>query len=147
MGRLGEKGRKEEAETRGATFFDDHARLLTSSVAGRFLGSRLGQKEWERVSTLIIKGEEKLQQVISMETSLRTLIKTFDDPWQELAFSQTTARDKGFTPEEDRYLLCWTHKYGHGQWEVRMAPAFENLPSALSKCRANPCFAPRRGRL
>ena len=79
---------------------------------------RLSAKEWERVSQLIVKGEEKLQQVISMEKSLDLLIKTFDSPWQDFLFSHTTARDKGFTQEEDRYLLCWAHKYGHGQWEA-----------------------------
>merc|ERR1712007_342285 len=24
----------------------------------------------------------------------------------------------GFTAEEDRYLLCWAHKYGYGNWEA-----------------------------
>eukprot|EP00543_Licmophora_paradoxa_P000059 CAMPEP_0202451678 /NCGR_PEP_ID=MMETSP1360-20130828/10063_1 /ASSEMBLY_ACC=CAM_ASM_000848 /TAXON_ID=515479 /ORGANISM="Licmophora paradoxa, Strain CCMP2313" /LENGTH=392 /DNA_ID=CAMNT_0049070309 /DNA_START=132 /DNA_END=1310 /DNA_ORIENTATION=- len=34
-----------------------------------------------------------------------------------------------FTAEEDRYLLCWTHKFGYGQWEaikmsIRRSPEF-----------------------
>ncbi|GMI09136.1 hypothetical protein TrVE_jg12629 [Triparma verrucosa] len=83
---------------------------------------RINAKEWERVYNAITKGEDKLQQVISMEKSTSLLLDTFENPWDELAFSHTTARDKGFTLEEDRYLLNWVKKYGHGQWEaIRLA--------------------------
>ncbi|GMH46812.1 hypothetical protein TrLO_g5455 [Triparma laevis f. longispina] len=83
---------------------------------------RLAPKEWERVSNAITKGEDKLQQVISMENSTNLLLDTFENPWDDFVFSHTTARDKGFTLEEDKYLLNWVKKYGHGQWEaIRLA--------------------------
>ena len=57
-----------------------------------------------------------------MENSTNLLLDTFENPWDDFVFSHTTARDKGFTLEEDKYLLNWVKKYGHGQWEaIRLA--------------------------
>ena len=85
-------------------------------------GVRVPEKEYERVTTNVTKGEEKLAQVISMDRCTKLLLETHSNPWEDLEFHYTSAKDKGFTLEEDRYLLCWVRKYGYGQWEaVRLA--------------------------
>ena len=57
-----------------------------------------------------------------MDRCTKLLLNSYSNPWEELEFNNTSAKDKGFTPEEDRYLLCWVRKYGHGQWEaIRLA--------------------------
>jgi len=84
--------------------------------------NRIPDKEYDRVVNIITKGEEKLAQVISMDRCTKLLLNSYSNPWEELEFNNTSAKDKGFTPEEDRYLLCWVRKYGHGQWEaIRLA--------------------------
>ena len=90
---------------------------------------RFSEHEYDRVLKLIERGEKKLEEVNSLERCLATLISLFDNPWNELELTYTQCKDKAFTVEEDRHLLCWTHKYGYGQWEaikmaIRLSPAF-----------------------
>ena len=90
---------------------------------------RFSEHEYDRVVKLIERGEKKLEEVSSLEHCTATLISLFENPWNELEITHTQYKDKAFTTEEDRYLLCWTHKYGYGQWEaikmaIRRNPAF-----------------------
>lgn len=90
---------------------------------------RFSEHEYDRVVKLIERGEKKIEEVSSLERCLVTLISLFENPWNELELTNTQYKDKTFTAEEDRYLICWTHKYGYGQWEaikmaIRRCPAF-----------------------
>jgi len=80
--------------------------------------SRFSEHEYERVVKLIEKGEKKIEDIKGMERGTKVLISLFENPWVELQFTHTNCKDKKFTAEEDRFLLCWAHKYGYGQWEA-----------------------------
>ena len=81
---------------------------------------RFAENEYDRVVKLIEKGEKKIEDVKGLQRGTRILISLFENPWVELQFTHANTRDRNcrFTAEEDRFLLCWAHKYGHGQWEA-----------------------------
>ena len=91
--------------------------------ASKFWGdigkSRISEKEYERAILAIERGEKKLKEARGMEEGISRFVSLFDDPWSDLEFTpRFIYRDKSFTEEEDRFLLCWSHKYGHGMWRV-----------------------------
>ncbi|CAB9508745.1 Probable chromatin-remodeling complex ATPase chain [Seminavis robusta] len=91
--------------------------------------TRFSEHEYDRVFKLIEKGEKKIDEIKSLERGTRILVSLFSNPWDELEFNYVNCKDKMFTSEEDRHLLCWTHKFGYGQWNaikmaIRRSPAF-----------------------
>ncbi|KAL9188329.1 hypothetical protein ACHAXT_006707 [Thalassiosira profunda] len=79
---------------------------------------RFTEHEYDRVVKLIEKGEKRIEDIKGLQRGTRVLISLFENPWIELQFSHANTKDKKFTAEEDRFLLCWAHKYGYGQWEA-----------------------------
>ena len=59
---------------------------------------------------LIERGEKKIEEIKALERGTKVLVSLFANPWEELEFNFVNCKDKLFTAEEDRYLLCWTHK-------------------------------------
>jgi len=98
-----------------------------AKYAAAFWSEDLGKKrfsehEYDRVVKLIEKGEKKIEEIKSLARGTGVLLSLFDNPWVELEFNHVNCKDKMFTMEEDRHLLCWAHKYGFGQWgAVKMA--------------------------
>lgn len=115
--------------------------------------SRIAEHEYDRVTKMIERGEKKIEETKNLERATRILVSHFENPWEELEFTYVNARDKIFTAEEDRYLLCWARKvmhlfvvldmmelendvthmillqYGYGQWmaiknAIRRNPSF-----------------------
>ena len=45
----------------------------------------------------------------------------FKNPWEELTFQYAgqQGKERAYSSEEDRYLLCFTTPSGYGNWEVR----------------------------
>jgi len=90
---------------------------------------RFTETEYERSVKRIEQGEKKLHLIKVSQTATRTLVSLFDNPWRELQFTYVNVKDKVFTQEEDRHLLCWAHKYGYGNWNavkmaIRRSPEF-----------------------
>eukprot|EP00580_Thalassiosira_gravida_P020027 CAMPEP_0201664602 /NCGR_PEP_ID=MMETSP0494-20130426/6012_1 /ASSEMBLY_ACC=CAM_ASM_000839 /TAXON_ID=420259 /ORGANISM="Thalassiosira gravida, Strain GMp14c1" /LENGTH=911 /DNA_ID=CAMNT_0048143393 /DNA_START=1 /DNA_END=2736 /DNA_ORIENTATION=- len=79
---------------------------------------RIGGSEYDRVVKLIERGEKKIDDIKGIQRGTRVLISLFENPWVELQFTHVNTKDKKFTADEDRFLLCWAHKYGYGQWEA-----------------------------
>ena len=71
---------------------------------------RFSEHEYDRVVKLIEKGERKIDEIKSLERGTRVLISLFENPWEELEFTHVVTKDKLFSAENDRFLLCWTHK-------------------------------------
>lgn len=115
--------------------------------------TRIAEHEYDRAVKMIERGEKRLEEIKSLARGTRILLSLFDNPWQELEFTYVNCKDKMFTAEEDRYLLCWTRKvskpagfsvvlslhhtntsmfalkYGYGQWQairiaIRRNPVF-----------------------
>ncbi len=73
---------------------------------------RFTEHEYDRVIKNIEKGEKKIGDIKGLQRGTKILLSLFDNPWRELQFTHVNAKDKKFTQEEDRYLLCWAHKVG-----------------------------------
>lgn len=84
--------------------------------------SRFSEHEYDRAVKMIERGEKKLKEIGGLERGIRILVSLFENPWEELEFSYVNCRDKMYSNEEDRHLICWMRKYGYGQWQaIRMA--------------------------
>lgn len=80
--------------------------------------------EWDKIIKNVEKGEKKLEDIARLTKATQELIKRFHNPWEELTFQHAGAQSKErvFSAEEDRYLLCFTNYFGYGNWDkVKMA--------------------------
>lgn len=78
--------------------------------------SRIAEHEYDRVSKLVERGEKKIDETKNLERATAVLVSHFDNPWEELEFTYVNCKDKMFTAEEDRHLLCWSRKV----WNVHI---------------------------
>jgi SWI/SNF-related matrix-associated actin-dependent regulator of chromatin subfamily A member 5 len=62
---------------------------------------------------LIERGEKKMEDIKGIVRGTGILISLSDNPWEELDFTFANAKDKMFSADEDRHLLCWAHKVSH----------------------------------
>lgn len=89
----------EEVEKYAAAFWDENM--------GK---QRFSEHEYERVVKLIERGEKKIEELRTLQRGTRVFLSLFDNPWEELEFTYVNCKDKMFSAEEDRYLLCWAYK-------------------------------------
>ena len=95
-----EVGKPESAiESYSKSFFDED-----------FGKKRLSEHEYDRTLKVIERGEKKLQDVKALQRGTEVFLSLFDNPWHELEFTYVNCKDKVFTLQEDRFLLCWAHK-------------------------------------
>ncbi|CAO4370074.1 unnamed protein product [Caenorhabditis nigoni] len=96
---------------------------------------------WERLDELqdseklvsqIEKGEARIQRKHAVKKALDAKIAKYKAPFQQLRISYGTNKGKTYTEEEDRFLVCETHRLGYDKenvfeelrQSVRMAPQF-----------------------
>lgn len=89
---------------------EEQTKKFVSAFWGDVGKERFSEHEYERVVNLIAKGEKKIAEMKSLERGTRVLISLFENPWEELEFTNVNTKDKLFSADNDRYLLCWTHK-------------------------------------
>eukprot|EP00736_Rhodelphis_marinus_P006436 Rmarinus@m.16471 len=85
--------------------------------------------DYDKIIKQIEGGEEKLQKRAEAIHALEVKVGWYKNPWTDLEISYGPGRDKRWTEEEDRFLLCMTQKLGYGLWEeladeVFKAPEF-----------------------
>ena len=80
---------------------------------------RFSEHEYDRVANLVAKGEKKINEIKTLRRGVRAFIALFDNPWEELEFTHVNTKDKLFSPENDRYLLCWAHKVSFSQLKIK----------------------------
>ena len=71
---------------------------------------RFSEHEYNRVNNLVAKGEKKLADIKALRRGVEVFISLFDNPWEKLQFTYVNTKDKLFSADNDRHLLCWTHK-------------------------------------
>ena len=71
---------------------------------------RFSEHEYNRVNNLVAKGEKKLADIKALRRGVKIFVSLFDNPWENLKFTHVNTKDKLFSSDNDRYLLCWTHK-------------------------------------
>jgi len=91
--------------------------------------ARFSESEYERSVKTIERGEKKIDEIKNLTQATKILVSLFDNPWRELRFCHVNTKDKMFTMEEDRHLLCWSYKYGYANWDaikmaIRRSPDF-----------------------
>mgnify|MGYP006264087747 CR=1 FL=1 len=89
---------------------EEDVQRYASEFWGDLGKQRFSEHEYDRVVKLIERGEKKLGEIRALERGTRILISLFENPWEELEFTHVNTKDKLFSPDNDRYLLCWTHK-------------------------------------
>lgn len=50
-------------------------------------------------------------------SSLALRMSKYKNPWLELKFVYGPNKGKAYTEEEDRFILCMSHKLGYGNWD------------------------------
>jgi SWI/SNF-related matrix-associated actin-dependent regulator of chromatin subfamily A member 5 len=89
---------------------ESDVRLFAAAFWGDRGRNRIAEHEYDKAVKMIERGEKRLVEIKSLERGTHILVSLFDNPWQELEFTYVNCKDKMFTAEEDRYLLCWTRK-------------------------------------
>ncbi len=89
---------------------ETEVREFATAFWGKTGESRVSEHEYDRVTKLIERGEKKIGEINGLERATSILVAHFENPWQELEFTHVNCKDKMFTIEEDRHLLCWTRK-------------------------------------
>ena len=104
-------------------------RTFSNAFWGELGKTRISAHEYEKTVKYIERGEKRINDLLKLERGTRVFVSLFGNPWDELQFVHVNCSDKMFTAEEDRHLLCWTRKYGYGQWQaikfaIRRHPTF-----------------------
>lgn len=89
---------------------ESEVRRFADAFWGETGKTRIAEHEYDKAVKMIERGEKRLEEIKSLARGTRVLLSLFDNPWQELEFTYVNCKDKMFTAEEDRYLLCWTRK-------------------------------------
>lgn len=89
---------------------DAVVRSFATAFWGDLGKTRIAEHEYDRVTKIIERGEKKIEEMGNLERATGLLVEHFENPWQELEFTHINCRDKMFTAEEDRHLLCWARK-------------------------------------
>ena len=71
---------------------------------------RIAEHEYDRVTKIIERGEKKIEEMNNLDCATRLLVDHFENPWQDLEFAHVNCKDKMFTADEDRHLICWARK-------------------------------------
>lgn len=80
--------------------------------------------DWKRTEDRIAKAEAKIARRRATEVILSTRVGTSPDAYRALSISygpNKMAVMKGYTEEEDRFLLCTLARLGYGAWDALRA--------------------------
>lgn len=75
----------------------------------------LKKEEWEKVKSMIEKGEARIEKRKKLSHLLKKFINTFDDARTQMTFANRGTTH--FSLPQDRALLCSVDKYGYGNWD------------------------------
>lgn len=112
---------------------DVAVREFAAAFWGETGKTRVAEHEYDRVTKLIERGEKKIEEMKNLERATRILVSHFDDPWAELEFTHVNCKDKMFTADEDRHLICWARKVQIGSGRMCYA-LFVGFTIAQSLC-------------
>eukprot|EP01135_Chromosphaera_perkinsii_P012248 Nk52_evm19s2622 gene=Nk52_evmTU19s2622 len=82
--------------------------------------------DWERIMGNIERGESKLLRRNEIELALAEKVNSYRAPFQQLQIVYGASRGKGFTEEEDRFLVCMLNKVGYSNEN-----AYEEIRKAI----------------
>jgi SWI/SNF-related matrix-associated actin-dependent regulator of chromatin subfamily A member 5 len=87
--------------------------------------------DWKKIKERIERGEARLKRREAMELLVAEKVASTPDPYRTLPISYGSKGNysRGFSEEEDRFLLCQLNSLGYGAWdalvnEIRSAEQF-----------------------
>ncbi|TVU17812.1 hypothetical protein EJB05_33869, partial [Eragrostis curvula] len=85
--------------------------------------------DYERIMKSIERGEAKIARKDEITRAISKKLSGYENPWSELKIQYGQNKDKRYTEQCDRFMLCTVHKVGYGNWDelkaaVRMSPLF-----------------------
>jgi SLIDE len=72
--------------------------------------------EWERFSTMIERGEKRIEKQKKNAIMLKKFVSTFEKPREEMTFANKGTTH--FSLEQDRALICAVDAAGYGKWNT-----------------------------
>jgi len=100
----------EEVKEYSAVFWERHQELM----------------DFERYLKSIEKGEMRISRQKEIVQIIETKLNQYKNPWRDLKFSYGGSKGKAYNEDEDRFLICMTHKLGYGAWEELKAEIRKN---------------------
>ncbi|KAF0990376.1 hypothetical protein HZS_6206, partial [Henneguya salminicola] len=88
--------------------------------------------DYEKIEQQIQKGEAKQQRTKELKEMLKKKLGRYDDPWYQLRIHYGTNKGRGFTEDEDRFMICMLHQIG-----IEKEDVYERLRNSL---RVTPTF-------
>lgn len=88
--------------------------------------------DFEKINQQIIRGETKLHRTRELKEILNKKMARYDNPWYQLRIHYGTNKGKGFTEDEDRFMICMLHQIG-----IEKDDVYEQLRLAI---RVTPTF-------
>ena len=82
--------------------------------------------DFERYLKNIEKGELRISRQKEIVQIIEMKLNQYKNPWRDLKFSYGGSKGKAYNEDEDRFLICMTHKLGYGAWEELKAEIRKN---------------------
>jgi SWI/SNF-related matrix-associated actin-dependent regulator of chromatin subfamily A member 5 len=82
--------------------------------------------DFERYLKSIEKGELRISRQKEIVQIIEMKLNQYKNPWRDLKFSYGGSKGKAYNEDEDRFLICMTHKLGYGAWEELKAEIRKN---------------------
>lgn len=73
--------------------------------------------DYDKYIRNIERGEAKIQRHNDIMDAVGKKLDRYKNPWKDLRIIYGQNKGKGFTEEEDRFLICMIHKLGWGLWD------------------------------
>merc|ERR1712241_1375834 len=97
---------------------EKHGREDIAAIANDIEGKTYKEIiDFEKHIKNIEKGEQRIQRQADIVHIIESKLNRYQNPWRELKFNYGPSKGKAYNEDEDRFMLCMTHKLGYGAWE------------------------------
>jgi len=73
--------------------------------------------DFEKHIKNIERGEQRIARQVMIVQIIETKLNNYQNPWRDLKFNYGPSKGKAYNEDEDRFMLCMTHKLGYGAWD------------------------------
>jgi len=94
--------------------------------------------EFEKYIRNIERGEQKIQRYNDIMQALAAKLDRYKNPWKDLKIMYGPNKGKGFTEEEDRFMVCKINKLGYGVAALSLCVPLCPSVSLCAPCHTRP---------
>jgi len=73
--------------------------------------------DFEKHIKNIERGEQRIKRQVEIVHIIEGKLNQYTNPWRDLKLSYGPSKGKAYNEDEDRFMLCMTHKLGYGAWD------------------------------